>query len=278
MSTLDLIGNADSSESDDDDYVPSTEESDGDASDCDTETGSDVEERLGATTGRTLRKGIVTPRLKGKGGILCDGKEHPAQESIRNVASAKEDAKEQDESHLAAKKDEAKADLLWSDFLRDVDSVPKKRAAVADPGEASTSAAISQVAAVPEKKVKITQLLDLAGEVVEVDKEVEAGSKETRSLEKQEEDAKVLVSKKPGGVVSVLGRLMNKKQRISTLEESKLDWDSFKQSEGIAEDLRNHNRGKDGYLEKQAFLQCTDERQFEVEKGLRAKNRSTHRT
>ncbi|XP_050049131.1 craniofacial development protein 1-like [Dermacentor andersoni] len=278
MSTLDLIGNADNSESDDDDYVPSTEESD--ASDCDTETGSDVEERLGATTGRTLRKGIVTPRLKGKGGILCDGKEGPAQESVHNVASAKDDAKEQDEGHLAAKKDEAKADLLWSDFLRDVDSVPKKRAAVADPGEASTSAATSQVYSVPEKKVKITQLLDFAGEVVEVDKEEAAGSKETRSLEKQEEDAKatVPVSKKPGGVVSVLDRLINKKRKISTLDESKLDWDSFKQSESIAEDLRNHNRGKDGYLERQAFLQRTDERQFEVEKGLRAKNRSTHRT
>lgn len=277
MSTLDLVGNADSSESDDDDYVPSAEESDGDASDCDAE--SDVEERPVATTGRTLRMGKVTPPLKVKRSIRCEGKD-PAQGSIHNAASAKDDAKEQDESDLAAQKDKAKDDLLWCDFLRDADSVPKKRAAVPDPGEASTSAATSQVAAVPEKKVRITQLLEFAGEVVEVDKEVAADSKETRLLEKRQGDAKstALASKKPGGVASVLGRLMNKKQKISTLEKSKLDWDSYKRSEGIAEDLRTHNRGKDGYLERQAFLQRTDERQFEVEKGLRAKNRSTHRT
>ncbi|KAH7956244.1 hypothetical protein HPB52_007656 [Rhipicephalus sanguineus] len=65
---------------------------------------------------------------------------------------------------------------------------------------------------------------------------------------------------------------------MNTPEKWKRDWDSYKWSEGIAEDLLNHNKGKDGYLERQAFLQRTDERQFEVEKGLRDKNRSTHRT
>lgn len=29
-------------------------------------------------------------------------------------------------------------------------------------------------------------------------------------------------------------------------EKSKLDWDGFKQKEGITEELQIHNRGKDG--------------------------------
>jgi len=34
--------------------------------------------------------------------------------------------------------------------------------------------------------------------------------------------------------------------RLSAQEKSKLDWDGFKQEEGISEELTTHNRGKDG--------------------------------
>lgn len=72
-----------------------------------------------------------------------------------------------------------------------------------------------------------------------------------------------------GGLASVLNKI-GKKDKISTLEKSKLDWNKFKQSEGIDEEIKTFNRGKDGYLEKQDFLQRTDLRQFEIEKQLRA--------
>lgn len=272
MSTSDLIGNADSSESDDGDYVPSAEE--GDSSDSDAETDSDYEERHVAAPRRMQVKcKKFASHKRGKGGISCHAKENSAQEGTSDVACSEDNAEQANESSDAAEKD--KADSLWSDFMRDVDSVPRKRSAVPEAGEASTSGTTSQAAAVPEKKVRITQLLDFAGEVVKVDKEVAADSNEARLLEKREGTA--LAPKKKGGVAGVLSRLMNKKQKINTLEKSKLDWDNFKRTEGIAEDLKNHNKGKDGYLEKQAFLQRTDERQFEVEKGLRAKNRTTQR-
>lgn len=45
---------------------------------------------------------------------------------------------------------------------------------------------------------------------------------------------------------SVLNRIGAKKPKMSTLEKSKLDWDSFKYEEGITEDLAIHNRGKEG--------------------------------
>ncbi|KAH8020212.1 hypothetical protein HPB51_025396 [Rhipicephalus microplus] len=117
--------------------------------------------------------------------------------------------------------------------------------------------------------------------IFRVDKEVAADSKEARLFVQQKETPQakspVLPGKrKPIGVGNVLNQLFNKKQKISTLEKSKLDWDNYKKSEGLVEDLQSHNRGKDGYLEKQAFLQRADVRQFEIEKTLRAKNRSSH--
>lgn len=41
---------------------------------------------------------------------------------------------------------------------------------------------------------------------------------------------------------SLLGEI--KKKNISTLEKSRLDWDSFKQREGIEDELKKHQ--KDG--------------------------------
>ncbi len=63
--------------------------------------------------------------------------------------------------------------------------------------------------------------------------------------------------------------LINKKAKISVLEKSRIDWNSFKTSEGIADDLKIHNKGKDGYVEKQKFLAKADQRQYEKERDIR---------
>ncbi|KAF9434748.1 swr complex subunit [Entomortierella beljakovae] len=51
---------------------------------------------------------------------------------------------------------------------------------------------------------------------------------------------------------------VKKPPKMNTLEKSKLDWNSFVGKEGIEDELKHHN--KDGYMEKVAFLQRTDER------------------
>ncbi|CAB1459449.1 unnamed protein product [Pleuronectes platessa] len=45
---------------------------------------------------------------------------------------------------------------------------------------------------------------------------------------------------------SLLSRMGGKKQKMSTLEKSKMDWDAFKSEEGITEELAIHNRGREG--------------------------------
>ena len=65
------------------------------------------------------------------------------------------------------------------------------------------------------------------------------------------------------------GFFSSKKPKLTTLEKSKLDWDGFKKDEGIEEDLKTFNQGKQGFLERKAFLERTDMKQFEIERNLR---------
>lgn len=48
-----------------------------------------------------------------------------------------------------------------------------------------------------------------------------------------------------GGLSNLLGQL-NKKNKLSTLEKSKLDWNTYKKEEGIEEEIVSHNKGKAG--------------------------------
>ncbi|CAI8019670.1 Craniofacial development protein 1 [Geodia barretti] len=74
--------------------------------------------------------------------------------------------------------------------------------------------------------------------------------------------------KKRSGISSVLQSLA-KKPKMSTLEKSQLDWNRFKAEEGLEHELTQQR--KDGYLEKQEFLQRTDWRQYELEREERLK-------
>ncbi len=75
-------------------------------------------------------------------------------------------------------------------------------------------------------------------------------------------------------MAGLTGLLGAKKQKLSTLEKSKLDWDSFKKEEGIEEEVRTFNQGKNGFLERRDFLERTDLKQFEIERNLRQGRKS----
>ncbi|KAM3829194.1 craniofacial development protein 1 isoform 4-T5 [Vipera latastei] len=113
-----------------------------------------------------------------------------------------------------------------------------------------------------------------------VTKEVDPASKEAQQFLKQQEPKAATQTshptvsgvKRPSSMNSLLGKMGAKKQKMSTLEKSKLDWENFKEEEGIGDELAIHNRGKDGYLERRAFLERVDYRQFEHERDLRLSN------
>lgn len=267
MSTFDLARPADSSESEDDDYVPSAEESEGDVSDGENEAHSSCDE---GEAKKRKRKGTKSNKPRKRKGGLALEEEEAADEAAPQPDSTV------DINELSPEEEKKKADQLWADFLRDVEPVrPKKKILpLCTPSTVpnnlpSSSGSSSQAGPAPENKVKIIEEMQFAGETVKVEKEVPADSKEAAAQSKAPGPS----GKPRRGVESLLSELFNKKKKLSTLEKSKLDWENYKKTHGIAEDLQNHNRGKDGYLEKQAFLQRTDMRQFEIEKNLRAKNR-----
>lgn len=61
----------------------------------------------------------------------------------------------------------------------------------------------------------------------------------------------------------------NRKKKLNVLEQSRNDWDRFKKEQGIGEDIASYNKGRAGYLEKQAFLYRCDWRNFAYERNAR---------
>lgn len=193
-----------------------------------------------------------------------------------------EENENKDESEEDKKK---RADSLWESFMKDTGFKSKNTKCllhVQNNAKASTetkdeNAKQTQTNKV-EEKVKITKVFQFAGEEVKVEKEVPVNSAEARLAQKSSvsDTQKLVKNRTPkglGGIGTVLSQL-GKKPKISTLEKSKLDWDMFKKEEKIEEELAAYNKGKDGYLERQDFLQRADLRRFEIEKEIRTIERN----
>ncbi|VEN57162.1 unnamed protein product [Callosobruchus maculatus] len=265
----------DDSDSSDEDYVPdekqeavSEVESDGDPEDI----LSDSEDLKKGTKRRKKYK------TKKKGTVKNE-------ESVcRNSIEAKEEGPQVTEEDKKKKEED-----LWADFMKDTGFKPKSRTMASSPKSiTSTSSSGSDKKVVsdaekkplhkPVQKVKVTQIFEFAGEEVTVEKEVAADSAEARLLKPAADKNGPKTSKGKrsaglSGINNVLSQL-SKKPKISTLEKSKLDWDKFKKEENIEEELQTFNKGKDGYLDKQDFLERADLRRFEIEKEIRAIERN----
>ena len=76
-----------------------------------------------------------------------------------------------------------------------------------------------------------------------------------------------MIRRKDAGGVDALLNTMERKQKMSTITKSNLDWDAFKNREGIAEDLEFHN--KNGFIEKQKFLNQAQVNEWERERDAR---------
>ncbi|XP_041048485.1 craniofacial development protein 1 [Carcharodon carcharias] len=197
-------------------------------------------------------------------------------------------------------KEKKKADDLWASFLSDVGQklkpVPttptsRKEDILVDQGKLSKPQDIVKDSEKPKAagKVTITKVFDFAGEEVKVTKEVDAASKEAKIFLKNQNEVQEKGSpaapatmevgaptgsgvKRQSAIGNILGKIGGKKQKMSTLEKSKIDWEAFKEKEGIGDELAIYNRGKEGYIERKAFLDRVDHRQFELERDIRLSN------
>ncbi|XP_068943783.1 craniofacial development protein 1 isoform X2 [Petaurus breviceps papuanus] len=253
-----------SSSEEDEDYVPSGGEySEDDINELVNEDEVQEEEETQKDKGKKRnsqdkkKSPAITPRKRKKGGLLMEDKEETEEkveaEPEGNSGEEEEKSEEPEKSIPSEEEKKRQADALWASFLSDVG--PKSqarppRSQVKTEGEGQEKSSDKSLVTAKEsekpserEKVKITKVFDFAGEEVRL--------------------------KRPSGMSSLLGKIGAKKQKMSTLEKSKLDWESFKEEEGIGEELAIHNRGKEGYIERKAFLERVDHRQFEIERDLR---------
>ncbi|WAR13124.1 CFDP1-like protein [Mya arenaria] len=260
---------------DDEDYVPSDgeavseEEHSGDEENLDALKEDGVTLTSGRRRKTSKKKAALSGVRKRKGGIQLEG-----ETEAKKVEQEKK-----------------KSDDLWASFMSDVGKRPEKKTAPAPSG----SLASTLTKATTKSTITVTKVYDFAGEAVKVTKELDVNSKEGQAELKKQQSATLDTStgvsstskpgvaslastssllsggvKRPGagGLGGVLAKI-NKKPKMGTLEKSKLDWEDFKQKEGIEEELAIHNRGKQSYIERMKFLQRSDQRQFEIEKSLR---------
>ncbi|XP_055942350.1 craniofacial development protein 1-like [Argiope bruennichi] len=95
-----------------------------------------------------------------------------------------------------------------------------------------------------------------------------------KSIKSADKDAAIVSSSerltsKRLNIDSVLQVIQSKKQKTGILQKARYDWNTFKRSEGIEEDLKKFNKGKQGFIERQRFLERSELRTFENEKLLR---------
>ncbi|XP_033123726.1 craniofacial development protein 1-like isoform X2 [Anneissia japonica] len=236
-------------------------------------------------------------KRKREGGIKLDDVEEHGEEEVKKELTTVDNLTDElasiKEKKLEEKKKE-RADDLWNSFLKDVGQ-PVKSNVVKTTASASNATASNDdvpkktepATDVKEKKntVTVTQIFDFAGEKVEVKKEVDANSKEAKkslkeitsekTFDKPTTSSSLGIKRPQGGLGSILNKI-SKKPKIGTLVKSRLDWNSFKQKEGIDDKLKLHNKGKNGFLEKRDFLDRANQRQYEIEKSFRlGLNKST---
>lgn len=272
--------------------IPGGEYSEDDVNELVNEDEVDGAEPSQKTKGKKGKTPSIQPRKRKQGGLSLEEEEKDASEESEGSSSEEDASGEQEKGPGSEDARKKKEEELWASFLSDVGPKPKGTPSTQvkreNEAEETSSSKVLVKAEDQEKpreteKVKITKVFDFAGEEVRVTKEVDATSKEAKSFFKQNEKEKPQAAvpspvpalpagsgfKRSSGMSSLLGKIGAKKQKLSTLEKSKLDWESFKEEEGIGEELAIHNRGKEGYIERKAFLDRVDHRQFEIERDLR---------
>uniref|UniRef100_A0A1E1W1C1 Craniofacial development protein 1 n=2 Tax=Pectinophora gossypiella TaxID=13191 RepID=A0A1E1W1C1_PECGO len=207
-----------------------------------------------------------------------DKKKRKTKRGVKEVEEVKPPVEEKPVPEvLSPEEEKKKADDLWAKFLEGTDTKPKpKVSAIAEAPKPTVSTIKPQTADVKQNKeddkARERRIFEFAGETIVVENNI---IKE--KIKAADTPAAVKLGgpsrSRGGGLSNVLGQL-NQKNKLSTLEKSKLDWATYKQEEGIEEEIQSHNKGKHGYLERQDFLERADLRQYEIERELRMSRRS----
>jgi hypothetical protein len=143
-------------------------------------------------------------------------------------------------------------DALFADFLSGTDPVPApKPSSTSTSSQATTTTTASKKVDIPKEQPRAKsppRIFEFAGETIEISNSQNEQSSANAPSSKSSNPKAAAALKRPAGgsgLSSMLNQL-GKKNKLSVLEKTKLDWDGFKSKEGINEELKTHNRGREG--------------------------------
>lgn len=168
--------------------------------------------------------------------------------SKRRRADSEEVEEEKYEpKEIDREEEKRRAEALWADFLGETETPPepKKPTATSSSSASKPSSSVPRVNIPTKPQVEEKEIFEFAGEIVEIPVKSSEPQKATPEASPSPKFAGV---KRSGGGLSAALNQLNKKNKLSVLEKTKIDWDGFKTNEGIGEELQSHNRGRDGYV------------------------------
>lgn len=150
------------------------------------------------------------------------------------------------EKPLDAEEVKRREDALWADFLGGTEepAEPKKESAASSKPALSAAKPTTSKLNIPARKppADINEIFEFAGEKVEIPAKTSA----PQTTAETSPAPKFAGVKRPSGGLSAALNQLTKKNKLSVLEKTKIDWDGFKSNEGIGEELQTHNRGREG--------------------------------
>ncbi|CAD0200905.1 unnamed protein product [Chrysodeixis includens] len=252
----------------DEDYVPGEPEKLSEEESADEATDQQYENELE----QKAKKRKIVNESKGK-------KKRKTKDPVKEPEVESPEKEEVSEEVINPEEEKKKEDDLWAKFLEGTDSKPKATSTVTS--SATNTIVNKETVKKDEPKKNDDQarekrIFEFAGETIVVE-----NNKIKEKIKTADSPLAASAVDGPsrgrpglgGGLSGVLGQL-NKKNKLSTLEKSKLDWSTYKQDEGIDEEIQSHNKGRNGYLERRDFLERADVRQYEIEREMRMNRRS----
>lgn len=176
-------------------------------------------------------------KIKRKKRGKFQAKENSSNSEVSNTSSFQVDPDE------VKKKEEE----LWAAFLGSGSDPPEptksSSATLTKPEPLNIPKVQKSIAPVVEAPVQ-SKIFEFAGEeiVVQEQQNILQNTSPNSSAKPSSSGA---VKRSGGGLSSVLNQI-SKKNKLSVLQKTKLDWDGFKSTEGINEELQTYNRGKEG--------------------------------
>jgi len=184
--------------------------------------------------------GIVSS--KGVSGTkLATGDRIAGGEVLKSTDGGTE-AKESDKDQIEAEREEAR----------------KVAAAALAAAKAAAGAAST------EGKIEISEVREFAGEEVQITKYVDPNSKAGQASQRRAE----MQAASSSGLDALLQQI-SKKPKLNILDKSRKDWGEFKEEKGLDLELEAYKKSGDKYLDKVAFLQRSDVREYEKERDGR---------